>query len=58
MGKETNTNLKTALGVVGLLAVWIDPAALTWVLFAAIGLWTLAVPVRTDPVGARLRKRS
>jgi hypothetical protein len=52
------TGLKTALGIVALAAVWADPGALTWVLFAVIGTWILWVTVLSNLAAARLGKRS
>jgi hypothetical protein len=57
MGRLSNTDLKTALGIVALGALWADPAALTWVLFALIGSWILWVTVLCHLTTARLGKR-
>jgi hypothetical protein len=58
MDTETKTNLKTVLGIVGLGALWADPAPLTWVLFAVIVSWILWVTALSHLVAARLGTRS
>jgi hypothetical protein len=58
MDTQTKTSVKTALGIVGLSAIWIYPAALTWVLFAVIASWILWVTVLSNLAVARLGKRS
>jgi hypothetical protein len=58
MDTETKTNLKIALGLVGLCAIWFDPASLTWVLFAIIGCWIVWVSVVANLAAAWLGKRS
>jgi hypothetical protein len=55
---ETKTNLKTALGIVGICAVWADPTLLTWVLSAVIVSWILWNTLLANLVAARLGKRS
>ena len=58
MDTQTKTNITTALGIVGLCAVWADPTALTWMLFAVIVSWIAWVAVLSQLAPARLRKLS
>jgi hypothetical protein len=58
MGEEAKTNLKTTLGIVGIVAVWADPKLLTWVLFAVIVAWVLWISLLPHLDATRLRKRS